>query len=158
MARYELKSLINTLVSEAGEEYVAGLVPIAKAFFHSVIDREILYFNADISSRLKRDFALQLGDRPPGADTRENPTYTVQEPAFLRKEDQRVYWVSRIRVAARAYRTLDPQVFTLESFIINPDPFAETTESMRVVEDVGTSLGFRQGIQPIVPEGTQLVI
>lgn len=140
----ELKSLINTLVSEAGEEFVRTLTPLARTFFYHISNKESLYFRADISSQIKQGFADELAALPPDTDSRENPTYLVQEPTFLRKEEQRVYWVSRMRVMTMAYKTRDPQVFTLEQFIINPES-----------EQVGSSVGFRQ---KVTSEGNKQVL
>ena len=140
----EVKSLINTLVSEAGEELVRTLTPLARAFFHQIANKESLYFRADISSQIKQDFADERAALPPDTDSRENSTYLIQEPTFLRKEEQRVYWVSRMRVMAMAYTTLDPQVFTLEQSIIGPES-----------EQVGSSVGFRQ---KATPEGNKQVL
>ena len=148
----ELKSLINTLISEASEEYVASITPRARAVFYQPGNNHALYFTGEISRRIKQEFASQLAILPPGADTRKNPTFSVQEPTFLRKEGQRVHWVSRIKVHAQAFKTLDPQVFTLGDFTKSPPTaasFAELAESMKILEEAGVSLGFRKGIQSI---------
>lgn len=91
-----LKELINTLVAEIDEEFVARLHPLASALFFVADDKSTLYYQAEVFRRIKRDFAAELSQLPSGADARVHTRTLINPPRFVRKVKQRVYWASRV--------------------------------------------------------------
>lgn len=102
----ELKGLINTLVAAISEDFVARIQDKAKSCFFQPREEESLYYREDIRIRIegKGKFADRLSEVPPGADERENGKWVILPPHFTKKEGERVFWISRIRVEARAYK------------------------------------------------------
>jgi hypothetical protein len=99
----ELKGLINTLVSNVNEEFIANLRPKAtKLFFTSSDDKDSLMFRADIQGQIREKFKRELAARPEGTTFRADGTWTVNHPNFARKEGRRIFWTSRIDIDVEA--------------------------------------------------------
>ena len=100
----ELKSLINTLVSTVSEELVAKIKEQATSYFFVPKQEDTLYYTAKVRQAIEEKFKKELDEIPEGADRRENGTWFISMPGFLRKEGQRVTWVSPIEVEAKAFK------------------------------------------------------
>jgi len=100
----ELKSLINTLAAEVSEEFVAKIQAKAQAYFFEVDQKESIYYKEDIRRIVQEKFKKQLRAVPEGAHVRENGTWYITPPRFLKKQGQRVSWASRISVSSKAFR------------------------------------------------------
>ncbi len=100
----ELKGLINTLVSDVDEEFIAGLKPKAtRLFFTASDDKDTqLFFKGDVQGRIRAKFKQELAARPEGTTFRSDGTWTVNYPNFARKEGRRIFWTSRIDIAVEA--------------------------------------------------------
>lgn len=99
----ELKGLINTLVSNVGEEFIARLKPkAAKLFFVSGDDKDALYYKERIGERLREKFGSDLDNRPEGAMFRQNVKWVIAPPNFSRKEGRKIFWTSRIEMQVEA--------------------------------------------------------
>jgi hypothetical protein len=95
----ELKGLINTIVSNVGEEFIGQLKPKAsKLFFVSSEDKETVFYRERIRERIKEKFQSELETKPQGTAFRENGTWHIDRPNFSRKEGRRVFWTSRIEI------------------------------------------------------------
>jgi hypothetical protein len=100
----ELKSLINTLVSTLSEELVAKIKEQATSYFFVPNREDTLYYTVKVRQAIEEKFKKELDEIPEGADRRENGTWFISTPGFLRKEGQRVTWVSPIEVEAKAFK------------------------------------------------------
>jgi hypothetical protein len=100
----ELKGLINTLASTVSEEFVASIQDRAQAYFFTVGQKESLYYKEGLTERIRAKFDNELRRIPQKADTRENGTWSIHPARFVKKERQRVFWVNRISVEAKAYK------------------------------------------------------
>jgi hypothetical protein len=100
----ELRGLINTLVEEVTEEFVATYKTKAEEYFFERDQRERLYYRENITDKIKEEFSEVLKSVPEGADSRTNETWYISTPQFVRKQRQRVFWSTRITVEAKAYR------------------------------------------------------
>jgi hypothetical protein len=99
----ELKGLINTIVSNAGEEFISQLKPkAAKLFFVSADDKNTLYFKENITEKLKDKFRSLLEALPEGTAFRRNSTWYINNPNFSRKEGRHIFWTSRIEIEVEA--------------------------------------------------------
>jgi PIN domain len=99
----ELRGLINTIVSNVGEEFIAQIRPKAsKLFFVSQDDKSTLFYKERIREQLEEKFSAALDARPAGTTFRRNSTWYVNHPNFSRKEGRRVFWTSRIEVEVEA--------------------------------------------------------
>ena len=102
----ETKSLINTLVAAVSENFVAEIQERAKQYFFEPEEEGALYYKEDIRAIIGRRFSKELSGLPSGATRRENGKWYISSPRFIKKEAQRVYWITRISVEAEAYKYL----------------------------------------------------
>lgn len=101
----ELKGLITTLVSEVGEEFIAGIRALAKAYFFEQKKQESLYYREHVRDTIQQKFQNELSALPAGADRRENDaTWYIFDPRFLKKQGQRIHWATRVEVGTRALK------------------------------------------------------
>jgi PIN domain len=99
----ELKGLINTIVSNVEEDFIAQIKPkAAKLFFVSSEEKETLIYKENIQQRLREKFKSELETKPQGTTFRENGTWRIDWPNFSRKDGRRVYWISRIEIELEA--------------------------------------------------------
>jgi hypothetical protein len=105
----DLKGLINTLVSEVGEEFISALRPKAQRLFFIPKDESTLYYKENIGKKLTEKFAAELRALPLGASNRKNGTWTINNPNFAKKVERRVHWISRVEIAMEASRTVSDE-------------------------------------------------
>ncbi len=99
----ELKGLINTLVSDVDEEFIARLKPKAeKLFFTSSDEKDSLYYKEDVRGRITEQFKTELAARPEVTAFRKNGQWWIGRPNFARKEGRRTFWISRIEIDVEA--------------------------------------------------------
>lgn len=100
----ELKNLINVLVSTIGEEFAQEIQEEARKYFFEQDKQDTLFNKEQIRSRIETRFAAALKEIPPGASRRQNSTWFISKPQFVKKEKQRVRWISRISIECKAYK------------------------------------------------------
>ncbi len=120
----ELKGLINTLVEQVKEEFVTTYRAKAQEYFFEADRKESLFYKENIRSRIEEKFKEHLESIPKGSDERKNGTWHIGTPSFVRKERQRMFWATRIRVDAEAYKwTIQPS-YGSGQITINGGPFS----------------------------------
>lgn len=105
-----LKGLINTLVEKVTEDFVATYQPKAKNLFFEEDEKDSLFYRLNIQRDISGGFSEVLQSIPPGADERRNGTWLISAPRFIKKKGQRVFWATRIAVAAKAYKSVAPPI------------------------------------------------
>ena len=100
----ELQGLINTLVSQVSEEVVADIKTRASAFFFEEKDDQTFYYREKLHKKILDRFSKELTTNAPGASSRENGTWYISSPEFVKKEAQTFFWKTRIKVEAKAYK------------------------------------------------------
>lgn len=123
----ELNSLINTLVSTVSEELVARIQEQATTYFFMENQKNTLYFTEKVGDLINEKFEKELNEMPEGADRRQNGTWYISSPGFLKKERQRVTWVSPIRVEAKAFE-YEPQS-DIRTALLRPPSFQTAISS-----------------------------
>ena len=99
----ELKGLINTLVSDVDEEFIARLKPkAARLFFTSKDDKDALFYKEDVRGQIAEKFKVELAARPEGTTFRSDGTWRISQPNFARKVGRRIFWTSRIEIDVEA--------------------------------------------------------
>ncbi len=98
----ELKGLINTLVSQVDEAFLALLRPKASSLFFVPKDETTLYYKNKIREAITLKFTKDLAALPPGATQRNNGKWLISQPNFARKTGRRVQWTSRINIQTEA--------------------------------------------------------
>ena len=99
----DLESLINTLVSEATERFVSQMESKAEEYFYLPDDKSTLYYREGVLKTIRRNYAEQLHEIPEYASFRRNGPWSISPPRFVSKKGQKISWLSRIEVAAKAF-------------------------------------------------------
>ncbi len=108
----ELESLINTLVSEVTEEFVTDLSEQAKKYFFDKGNKESIYYKENIRDKTMEQYGEELKATPKKGLLRENGTWWISEPVFIKKEKQKLYWITPMRVEARLYKYEIPETYS----------------------------------------------
>jgi hypothetical protein len=96
---------INTLASEATEEYVESIRNIAsRLFFIDADTKSAFYYISGVDQRVATILANLKRDVPKDAEKITIEEVKVLPPTFVGKAKQRVTWLSRILVGLRATR------------------------------------------------------
>lgn len=101
----ELRGLINTLVSAVDERFVEEMQSKAQPYFFVKEDKSTLYYKEELRSKIKDKFSVELDATPEGITEAEADTWYIGNPRFVKKEGQRVFWVSRIEATFFGYKT-----------------------------------------------------
>lgn len=113
----ELKGLINTLVSQVDEAFLASLKPKAEKLFFIPKEESTLFYKEHVRDKLCERFAAELTAPPPGATSRTNGAWRISAPNFVKKTGRRVQWTSRISIEAEASKmasqspAIEPSLF-----------------------------------------------
>ncbi|MBI5192889.1 MAG: hypothetical protein HZA08_05545 [Nitrospirae bacterium] len=99
----ELKGLINTLASKVDELYIQKIQKRATEYFYKKNENKSLYVRKKIGDMVRQQFTNKLEEIPESASERENGTWYISPPNFVRKEGQCITWSSLISVEAKAY-------------------------------------------------------
>lgn len=102
----ELESLLNVLSSETTEELINLIIEkAADLFFRSdKSNREdTIYVKENIHKKIMEKFSDQLNNFPTEANKRENNTWWISKPVFLKKINQRIHFKTVITIDAMAY-------------------------------------------------------
>lgn len=100
----ELESLINTVASEVTEEFVTELKEKASKLFFQKEDTACLYSREKISEKILESYGKELKSIPTEGLYRENGTWWINEPVFIKKDHQRTYWVTAIDIDSKLYK------------------------------------------------------
>lgn len=92
----ELESLINTLVSTVPEEFVSELTKKASKIFFEKENEKTFYYKEGIRDKIKEQYATELDDTILAGHVRTGGTWWISEPIFIKKERQRIYWVTTV--------------------------------------------------------------
>jgi hypothetical protein len=117
----ELKGLINTIVSNVGEDFIAHIKPkAAKLFFVSADDKQTIFYREKISEQLTEKFNVELKAKPHGTNYRKNGTWLIDQPNFSRKEGRRVFWTSRIEIELEAGSVTSENETKIPTYLSGP--------------------------------------
>jgi len=100
----DLESLINTLVSAVTEEFVADMQDKAEKLFFEKENDTGLYYKEKIREKIGQSYGNELEAVPESGLLRENGTWWISGPVFVRKERQRIFWITPIEVDASIYK------------------------------------------------------
>jgi hypothetical protein len=100
----DLQSLVNTLVSNVTEEFVAGVRESAERYFFSPDSKDGLVYKEKIRERITQQYGNRLEELPKGASVREDGPWYVVAPSFVEKRGQRITWRTTIEVEAKAFK------------------------------------------------------
>lgn len=100
----ELESLINTLVSEVTEEFVGELEEKARRYFFEEENQNCLFYKEKIRAKINSSYKQELEKVPREGLLRENGTWWINPPVFLKKESRRIFYMTPILVNTKLFR------------------------------------------------------
>jgi hypothetical protein len=104
----DLRNLINTLVSTVDEEFVKELREKAQKVFFIPKDDDTFYYREKVGNQIREKFSKDLEALPQGTDSRQAGKVLIGSPQFIRKERQRVHWVTTIEFHSSFYKQVEP--------------------------------------------------
>ena len=110
----ELESLINTLVSTIPEDLSAQLAEKAGKMFFEKENDKTFYCKERIRDKINERFANEFNATIIPGHQRSNGTWWISKPIFIRKERQRIHWVSTIAVDFEIFHN-EPEVTAQDS-------------------------------------------
>lgn len=100
----ELESLINTLVSKVTEEFVAEIIDKASKYFFETGNDSGLYYKESISGNIEKSHSQELNAIPREGLFRENGSWWIGDTVFVKKQRQRIFWITQININAKLFR------------------------------------------------------
>ena len=101
----EVRGLINALISAVSEKFIARIRESASEFFFRPEAKDTLFVNEELQRKIEQQYRDKLLEVPEGAERRINEAWLIAPPQFLKKEGQRVTWISQISLQHSAFRT-----------------------------------------------------
>ena len=102
----ELESLINTLVSQVTEEFVTELTEIVSNYFFEKGNDKSLFYKEQIRAKIADLYDSNLKATPKEGQIRENGAWWIGKPVFVKKEKQRICWITPIKVDAKIFKLI----------------------------------------------------
>jgi len=118
----ELESLINTLVSTVSEEFVANMIKKASKYFFETGNNASLYFKETIDDKIRELYGQELDATPKEGLLRENGTWKVDDPVFVKKKRQRIFWITQIDVDAKLLKYEPSETSKVDSILSSISP------------------------------------
>ena len=92
----ELESLINTLVSTIPEDFVLDLARKAEKLFFEEENKKTFYYKANLQGKIAEQYKEERSNPIKPGHQRINGTWWILDPIFVKKEGQRIHWISPV--------------------------------------------------------------
>ncbi len=100
----ELEGLINTLVSKVTEKFIEEIKEKVKNYFFEEENKEGLFYKENIEDKIKESYSKELTSIPKEDLQRENGTWKIAKPVFVKKRRQRTFWVTTVAIEVKLFR------------------------------------------------------
>jgi hypothetical protein len=94
----ELRSLINTVSSNVGEDFIADLRIVAEKDFFREADKATIYYRFEIAKKIREKFSEASTRLPEGTGIDDRIPLRPVAPRFIKKDGRRVHWATRVEV------------------------------------------------------------
>lgn len=105
----ELESLINTLVSQVTEEFVAEVREKVGKYFYEKDNEASLFHKERIWEKIYDSYREELEAVPTEGLLRENGIWWIGASVFVRKKQQRIWWITSITISAKLLKYEFPE-------------------------------------------------
>lgn len=97
----ELEDFINTIVSQVTEEFMSEIREKVSKYFFEKDNDDCLYYKKDIPKIIKETYSNELKTVTKEEFIRENGTWWIHNPIFVKKIKQRTHWITSIKIDAK---------------------------------------------------------
>jgi len=101
----ELISLINILTSEIKEDLINSISENVSSLFFTEEDNSTLYYKEEIRKKITEKFSKELNYLPENSTRREEGTWWLNKPGFVKKVGQRMFWKTILEIDCKIYKT-----------------------------------------------------
>lgn len=101
-----LKSLMNTLASTVEEKLIKKIQEKASCLFFEKGNEESLFNKNNLQKQISKQFCNELELLPEGGEIRNNGTWHISNPRFIKKKTQKITWKTKVEVVSQAYKTV----------------------------------------------------
>jgi hypothetical protein len=116
----ELRELINTLVSQVSEEFVAKWRLKAEKLFYTKGEKRSLYYTGEIPERIQAEFSAKVRETPPGATRRVEDGIALDNTQFVKKDGQTIHWSTRVSMKFKTFIERQPSRILTEIDVNKP--------------------------------------
>lgn len=99
----QLENLINTLISTIPEELAYDLAQKASKLFFVEDDTKTFYYKENIKEKIRDEYSNILNNTILPGCSRNEKTWWISEPIFIKKERQRIHWVTTVEIEFDIY-------------------------------------------------------
>lgn len=99
----ELESLVNTLTSNISEDFAKELGRKAEKLFFLKDDEKSIYYKDNIAERINSRFSETLNNPIIPGHLRKFNTWWITAPIFVKKNRQRIHWISVVEPEFEIY-------------------------------------------------------
>jgi hypothetical protein len=96
--------LINILTSEINEELINSIAETADNLFFIKDDHSTFYYKESVRKTISEKFAVELSALPETATRREEGTWWITKPGFVKKVGQRIFWKTIIEIDCKTFK------------------------------------------------------
>ena len=148
----ELESLINTLVSKVAEKFIADIKEKVSNYFFEKENEASLFCKENIRDKIRESYGKELNSVPKADLQREDGTWWINEPVFVKKIRQRTFWMTLISIEAKLfkYESTPPQTFITSDLTSGLGSSVLPTTPKVDFSDLATVLG--SGVLPTTPK------
>lgn len=147
----ELDSLINILSSEITEKLINSIIEQAQNLFFKKENQDSFYYKENIGQKIRDKYSTELSSLPPNAQKRENGTWWIPKPGFVKKINQKIFWKTTITVDAKGYSVKKDLITSiLEKYSTLPE---NPTGVIRTKFNTGMEQSASQTIDELIANG-----
>lgn len=99
----ELEGLINTLVSTVPEDFAEKLTRQASKLFFEKDNEKTFYYKENIGEKIREQYSSELKNTILFGHRRTNETWWISEPIFIKKDRQKIHWVTPVETEFEVY-------------------------------------------------------
>lgn len=100
----ELENLVNTIVSVIPEEFAKELSDKSIKLFFEKNKNNTFYYKHSITEKVREQYSDELSLAYADDHHRENGTWYISNPIFIKKDKNIIYWMSKIEPEFEIYK------------------------------------------------------
>ena len=102
------------------ESEIPSLINFSVKYFFEKENDTSLYYKENIGEKIRESYGEELISVTKKGLSRENGTWWIGSPVFIKKERQRLLWITPINIDAKLFEYKFPEPASLASFGLRP--------------------------------------